>query len=264
MAMKMPMSRSSSPNSTMTIGVDQRHERRQGVDRGVRPSTSSARVSPDGCGCYDRAAMPTSPAPRRRRRGAQGCRARRRSLEASLIATVAPLMRHLRRPRPPPARVERADLPAVQRAAHDRHARAAAAGRGRAPPDGDRAGRHAAGIDPRRCRPRRAPGRSEGPARRDAWRSTATGRRRARAMRRDLLAAAHELLEPLPEERRAAVAARARGAPGPAPRALSAPLRRPAPRARSPRRARRAVEDRDPQRAAPRARRAARARRRRA
>ena len=36
---------------------------------------------------------------------------------------------------------------------------------------------------------------------------TATGRRRARAMRRDLLAAATELLEPLPEERRAAVAA---------------------------------------------------------
>jgi len=38
-------------------------------------------------------------------------------------------------------------------------------------------------------------------------RLTATGRRRARAMRRDLLEAAHELLEPLPEERRAAVAA---------------------------------------------------------
>lgn len=36
---------------------------------------------------------------------------------------------------------------------------------------------------------------------------TPTGRRRARAMRRDLLEAAHELLEPLPEERRAAVAA---------------------------------------------------------
>jgi DNA-binding MarR family transcriptional regulator len=36
---------------------------------------------------------------------------------------------------------------------------------------------------------------------------TSTGRRRARAMRRDLLEAAHELLEPLPEERRAAVAA---------------------------------------------------------
>ena len=36
---------------------------------------------------------------------------------------------------------------------------------------------------------------------------TATGRRRTRAMRRDLLEAAHELLEPLPEERRAAVAA---------------------------------------------------------
>ena len=36
---------------------------------------------------------------------------------------------------------------------------------------------------------------------------TATGRRRARAMRRDLLQAAHELLEPIPEARRAAVGA---------------------------------------------------------
>ncbi len=36
---------------------------------------------------------------------------------------------------------------------------------------------------------------------------TAAGRRRARAMRRDLLAAARELLEPLPEERRAAISA---------------------------------------------------------
>jgi DNA-binding MarR family transcriptional regulator len=36
---------------------------------------------------------------------------------------------------------------------------------------------------------------------------TDTGRTRARAMRRDLLAAARELLEPLPEDRRAAVAA---------------------------------------------------------
>jgi DNA-binding MarR family transcriptional regulator len=36
---------------------------------------------------------------------------------------------------------------------------------------------------------------------------TPTGRRRARAMRRDLLDAAHELLEPLPGDRRAAVAA---------------------------------------------------------
>jgi len=35
---------------------------------------------------------------------------------------------------------------------------------------------------------------------------TTTGRRRSRAMRRDLLAAARELLEPLPEERRAAIA----------------------------------------------------------
>ena len=34
---------------------------------------------------------------------------------------------------------------------------------------------------------------------------TPTGRRRARAMRRDLLEAAHELLEPIPEERRASV-----------------------------------------------------------
>lgn len=36
---------------------------------------------------------------------------------------------------------------------------------------------------------------------------TRNGRRRATAMRRDLLAAAQELIEPLPEERRAAVAA---------------------------------------------------------
>ncbi len=36
---------------------------------------------------------------------------------------------------------------------------------------------------------------------------TAAGRRRARAMRRDLLAAARELLEPLPAERRAAISA---------------------------------------------------------
>ncbi len=35
---------------------------------------------------------------------------------------------------------------------------------------------------------------------------TPTGRRRARAMRRDLLEAARELLEPIPEERRAGVA----------------------------------------------------------
>ncbi|MEJ7803095.1 MAG: MarR family transcriptional regulator [Candidatus Limnocylindria bacterium] len=36
---------------------------------------------------------------------------------------------------------------------------------------------------------------------------TTNGRRQARAMRQDLLAAAHELLEPIPEERRASVAA---------------------------------------------------------
>jgi len=36
---------------------------------------------------------------------------------------------------------------------------------------------------------------------------TRVGRRRVRAMRRDLLAAAHELLEPLPAKRRAAIAA---------------------------------------------------------
>ena len=36
---------------------------------------------------------------------------------------------------------------------------------------------------------------------------TLEGRRRSRAMRRDLLEAAHELLEPLPDERRAAIAA---------------------------------------------------------
>lgn len=51
--------------------------------------------------------------------------------------------------------------------------------------------------------------RQADPADRRAVRLTLTpaGRRRARAMRRALLDAARELLEPLPEERRAAVAA---------------------------------------------------------
>ncbi len=57
---------------------------------------------------------------------------------------------------------------------------------------------------------------------------TATGRRRARAMRRDLLEAAHELLEPLPEERRAAVAAALEELQVLLPEPLSEPLRRPA------------------------------------
>ena len=55
---------------------------------------------------------------------------------------------------------------------------------------------------------------------------TEIGRRRARAMRRDLLAAARELLEPLPARPARGGRRGARGAPGAAPRPLSAPLRR--------------------------------------
>ena len=91
---------------------------------------------------------------------------------------------------------------------------------------------------------------------------TDTGRRRARAMRRDLLAAARELLEPLPDRSARGRRRGARGAPGAAPRPLSAPLRRR--RASGGRRGRAgAVEVRHPQRAAPAALGAARARRRR-
>jgi DNA-binding MarR family transcriptional regulator len=151
--------------------------------------------------------MPTSPAPRRRAPGASKATGRGpQGLEASFIATVAPLMRHLvaharRRgawkdmtyqqynvlrlidttgpqPQAEVARHLMVTAPVVTRLAT-------------ALADDGLVER---GADPKDKRA-------------VILALTATGRRRARAMRRDLLAAARELLEPLPADRRAAVAA---------------------------------------------------------
>ena len=149
--------------------------------------------------------MPTSTAPSRRS-GAPGGSLEAPSLEASLIATVAPVMRHLvahaRRRRTwseltyqqynvlrmvdtqgpqPQAEVARrlmVTAPVVTRLASTLVD---------------------AGLVERRPDP--------GDKRAVLMALTPTGRRRVRAMRRDLLAAAHELLEPLPVEQREAVAA---------------------------------------------------------
>ncbi|MGH2445388.1 MAG: MarR family winged helix-turn-helix transcriptional regulator [Candidatus Limnocylindria bacterium] len=148
----------------------------------------------------------SSPAPRARRSaGSSGSPHETPSVEASLIATVAPVMRHLvahaRRRRAwseltyqqynvlrmidtmgpqPQAEVARRLLvtaPVVTRLAS-------------ALVD--------AGLVDRRTDPKDRRAVLLG--------LTAKGRRRARAMRRDLLEAAHELLAPLPEKRRSAVA----------------------------------------------------------
>ncbi len=149
--------------------------------------------------------MATSTAPRRRATSKSGP-AEAPSLEASLIATVAPVMRHLlahaRRRRAwseltyqqynvlrmidtmgpqPQAEVARQLLvtaPVVTRLASTL-ADAGLVERGTDPAD------------------RRAV----------LLALTPTGRRRARAMRRDLLASAHELLEPIPAKRRDGVRA---------------------------------------------------------
>jgi len=148
------------------------------------------------------------PTPSARTAGATSKNARREapSLEASLIATVAPVMRHLvahaRRRRTwseltyqqynvlrmidtlgpqPQAEVARrlmVTAPVVTRLA-------------------------AALVDAGLVE-RRADARDR---RTVLLELTPAGRKRARAMRRDLLAAAHELLEPLPAKRRAAVGA---------------------------------------------------------
>jgi DNA-binding MarR family transcriptional regulator len=149
--------------------------------------------------------MSTSPAPRRRAASKAGV-GDDASLEASLIATVAPVMRHLvahaRRRRAwseltyqqynvlrmidtlgpqPQAEVARrlmVTAPVVTRLA------TALAEAGLLERNPDLNDRRAVRLE-----------------------LTATGRRRARAMRRDLLQAAHELLEPIPADRRAGVAA---------------------------------------------------------
>ena len=149
--------------------------------------------------------MPTSTAPPERATSKSGGR-EAPSIEASLIATVAPVMRHLvahaRRRRAwseltyqqynvlrmidtlgpqPQAEVARrlmVTAPVVTRLA------SALVDAGLVARLGDARDRRTVRLE-----------------------LTPKGRRQARAMRRDLLAAAHELLEPLPEERRAAVAA---------------------------------------------------------
>ena len=148
--------------------------------------------------------MPTSAAPRRR--ASPKAAAEAPSLEASLIATVAPVMRHLiahaRRRRTwseltyqqynvlrsidtlgpqgqaEVARILMVTAPVVTRLA----ATLSDAGLVERRPD----------LTDRRA---------------VLLALTPTGRRRARAMRRDLLEAAHDLLEPIPEKRRAAVRA---------------------------------------------------------
>jgi len=148
--------------------------------------------------------MPTSPAPARRETARPSREAP--SLEASLIATVAPVMRHLlahaRRRRAwseltyqqynvlrmidtmgpqPQAEVARRLLvtaPVVTRLASTLA-------------DAGLVERQADPADKRTV----------------LLALTATGRRRARAMRRDLLAAARDLMEPIPDERRDAVSA---------------------------------------------------------
>jgi DNA-binding MarR family transcriptional regulator len=151
-------------------------------------------------------AMSASPAPARPSVSRKRPREEPASLEASLIGTVAPLMRHLvahaRRRRTwseltyqqynvlrlidtmgpqPQAEVARRLLvtaPVVTRLASTL-ADAGLVERGADPKD-----KRAVVLE-----------------------LTPTGRRRARAMRRDLLEAARELLEPIPAERRASVAA---------------------------------------------------------
>src|SRR6187455_2147846 len=94
--MKIPMSRSSRPNSTITIAYTSgRSAERAWI--AAWPDASSARVNPGGVRLLRSSPMPTSPAPRRRASGGSSAPASRgpKGLEANLIATVAPLMRHL-------------------------------------------------------------------------------------------------------------------------------------------------------------------------
>src|ERR671914_763295 len=168
---------------------------------------SRASVTPGGVRLLRSRLMPTSPAPGGRATGGTRAAAGRgpQGLEASLIATVAPLMRHLvahaRRRRAwedmtyqqynvlrmidtngPQSQAEVARYLVVTAPVVTRLAAALAE----------------AGLVERQADPK--------DRRAVILALTATGRRRVRAMRRDLLAAARELLEPLPADRRAAIA----------------------------------------------------------
>ncbi|MGI8828253.1 MAG: MarR family winged helix-turn-helix transcriptional regulator [Candidatus Limnocylindria bacterium] len=146
--------------------------------------------------------MPTSAAPRRRASARAAAEAP--SLEASLIATVAPVMRHLiaharrRRTWSELTYQQYNVLRLIDTLGQQGQADVARILMVTAPVVTRLASTLAdAGLVERRPDPtdRRAV----------LLALTPTGRRRARAMRRDLLEAARELLEPIPEERRTAV-----------------------------------------------------------
>ena len=206
MAMKVPMSRSLSPYSTMTIGYtsgisadwawitacESASRMRVSLARERLLRSTCMAPKPSNAPAKEPISDPPPPEPP--------------SLEASLIGTVGPVMRHLvahaRRHRTwgdltyqqynvlrmidtlgpqPQAEVARrlmVTAPVVTRLA------------GTLADDG---------LVQRRTDPR--------DKRAVLLVLTPVGRRQARAMRQDLLQAAHELLEPIPEERRAAVAA---------------------------------------------------------
>ena len=149
--------------------------------------------------------MPTSTAPTRRS-GAKRGTLEAPSLEASLIATVAPVMRHLL------AHARRRQ--AWSELTYQQYNVLRTIDTLGAQPQGEVARRLMvtapvvtrlastlvdAGLVERRPDP--------GDRRAVLLALTPAGRRRSRAMRRDLLAAAHELLEPLPDDRRATLAA---------------------------------------------------------
>jgi DNA-binding MarR family transcriptional regulator len=205
--MNVPMSRSFSPNSMITIGYT------SGMSAdwawmAAWATASNASVRPGLIGLLRSNVMaPNAPkAPARRTRVSDPPPPEPPSLEASLIGTVGPVMRHLvghaRRHQTwgdltyqqynvlrmidtmgPQTQADVARRLMVTAPVVTRLASALV--------DAGLVARLADARDRRTVRLELTP----------------KGRRQARAMRRDLLAAAHELLEPLPEERRAAVAA---------------------------------------------------------
>jgi hypothetical protein len=123
------------------------------------------------------------------------------------------------RSRAPSPHLERAHLPAVQRAAHDRHDGPAGPDRGRAAPHGHRPGRDPPGGEPRRGGPRGAAHRTPG----TGEPCSSPSRRRADAGRVpcDAISSrppASSSSRSRPSDGRAGVGAG--GAPGPAPRSI--------------------------------------------
>ena len=151
--------------------------------------------------------MPTSPGPggKTASASAKGGASEAPSLEASLIATVAPVMRHLvaharRRTWSELTYQQYNVLRMIDTMGPQPQAEVARRLMVTAPVVTRLAGALAdAALVERRTDPK--------DRRTVLLALTPTGRRRARAMRRDLLEAAHELLEPIPEERRASVGA---------------------------------------------------------